>query len=82
MTNMVRWQSHWHVVRQTLSFFQNDFAGRIGSRVLEIGHTLRGSVVSMISVVWYRAIFGRDPEAQDVKGRIDLTYSGVLPIIR
>ena len=39
MTNMVRWQSHWHVVRQTLSFFQNDFAGRIGSRVLEIGHT-------------------------------------------
>ncbi|MBG1231706.1 ABC transporter ATP-binding protein [Aestuariivirga litoralis] len=58
MTNMVRWQSHWHVVRQTLSFFQNDFAGRIGSRVLEIGHTLRGSVVSMISVVWYLAALG------------------------
>ena len=58
MTNMVRWQSHWHVVRQTLSFFQNDFAGRIGSRVLEIGHTLRGSVVSLISVVWYLAALG------------------------
>jgi len=40
------------------------------------------NVAAMISVVWYRAIFGRDPEAQDVKGRIDLTYSGVLPIIR
>ncbi|MBP1853324.1 ABC transporter ATP-binding protein [Rhizobium halophytocola] len=58
VTNMVRWQSHWHVVRQNISFFQNDFAGRIGSRVLEIGHTLRGSVVSVISVVWYLAALG------------------------
>jgi len=58
LTNMVRWQSHWHVVRQTLAFFQNDFAGRIGSRVLEIGHTLRGSAVSLISVVWYLAALG------------------------
>ena len=58
VTNLVRWQSHWHVVRQNISFFQNDFAGRIGSRVLEIGHTLRGSVVSVISVVWYLAALG------------------------
>lgn len=27
VTNMVRWQSHWHVVRQSWAFFQNDFAG-------------------------------------------------------
>jgi ATP-binding cassette subfamily B multidrug efflux pump len=58
VTNMVRWQSHWHVVRQNISFFQNDFAGRIGSRVLEVGHTLRNSVVSVISVVWYLAALG------------------------
>ncbi|SMC62467.1 ABC transporter ATP-binding protein [Rhizobium sp. RU36D] len=58
VTNMVRWQSHWHVIRQNISFFQNDFAGRIGSRVLEIGHTLRASVVSVISVVWYLAALG------------------------
>ena len=30
LTNMIRWQSHWHVVRQSWSYFQNDFAGRIG----------------------------------------------------
>ncbi|EKF60105.1 ABC transporter-like protein [Agrobacterium albertimagni AOL15] len=58
VTNMVRWQSHWHVIRQNISFFQNDFAGRIGSRILEIGHTLRSSVVSIISVVWYLAALG------------------------
>jgi ATP-binding cassette subfamily B multidrug efflux pump len=58
VTNMVRWQSHWHVVRQNISFFHNDFAGRIGSRVLEVGHTLRGSVVSVVGVVWYLAALG------------------------
>src|SRR5215468_8540015 len=29
LTNLIRWQSHWHVVRQSWTFFQNDFAGRI-----------------------------------------------------
>ncbi|MBT9290813.1 ABC transporter ATP-binding protein [Prosthecodimorpha staleyi] len=58
LTNLVRWQSHWHVVRQNLSFFQNDFAGRIGSRVMETGYALRASAVSMISVVWYLVALG------------------------
>src|SRR3954452_16893742 len=25
LTNRVRWQNHWHVVRQSWAFFQNDF---------------------------------------------------------
>ena len=29
VTSLIRWQSHWHVVRQSWPFFQNDFAGRI-----------------------------------------------------
>src|SRR3954469_14190694 len=29
VTTLIRWQSHWHVVRQSWLFFQNDFAGRI-----------------------------------------------------
>ena len=31
-TSLIRWQSHWHVVRQSWPFFQNDFAGRIANR--------------------------------------------------
>lgn len=58
LTNLVRWQSHWHVIRQNLAFFQNDFAGRIGSRVMETGYALRASAVSMVSVVWYLAALG------------------------
>ncbi len=58
LTNLVRWQSHWHVVRQTLAFFQNDFAGRIGSRVMETGYALRASAASLVSVVWYLVALG------------------------
>ena len=31
---MIRWQNHWHVVRQSWTFFQNDFAGRIANGVM------------------------------------------------
>src|SRR5262245_30276841 len=42
-TSLIRWQSHWHVVRQGLTFFQNDFAGRIANRVMQTGGSLRES---------------------------------------
>jgi ATP-binding cassette subfamily B multidrug efflux pump len=32
--NLIRWQNHWHVARQSWGFFQNDFAGRIANRVM------------------------------------------------
>ncbi|MCB2003183.1 MAG: ABC transporter ATP-binding protein, partial [Rhodoferax sp.] len=35
VTTLVRWQSHWHVVRQGSPFFQNDFAGRLANRVMQ-----------------------------------------------
>jgi ATP-binding cassette subfamily B multidrug efflux pump len=58
MTNLIRWQSHWHVVRQSWTFFQNDFAGRIANRVMQTGPALRESVVQSINAVWYIAVYG------------------------
>jgi hypothetical protein len=46
VTSLIRWQSHWHVVRQSWPFFQNDFAGRIANRVMQTSNALRESVVS------------------------------------
>ena len=43
-TQMIRWQSHWHVVRQSWPFFQNDFAGRLATRVMQTGYSVRESV--------------------------------------
>jgi ATP-binding cassette subfamily B multidrug efflux pump len=58
VTNMIRWQSHWHVVRQNLPFFQNDFAGRIASRVMQTANAIRESVMSSIRGVFYIAAYG------------------------
>ena len=58
LTNLIRWQSHWHVVRQSWSFFQNDFAGRIANRVMQTGPSLRESVVSGTNAVWYILVYG------------------------
>ena len=44
-TSLIRWQSHWHVVRQSLTFFQNDFAGRIANRVMQTGGSFRESAM-------------------------------------
>jgi ATP-binding cassette subfamily B multidrug efflux pump len=58
VTNMIRWQSHRHVVRQSWPFFQNDFAGRIAARVMETGPALRESVVISITAVWGILVYG------------------------
>jgi len=58
VTSLIRWQSHWHVVRQSWPFFQNDFAGRIANRVMQTSNSLRESVVSVIRALWYIVVYG------------------------
>jgi ATP-binding cassette subfamily B multidrug efflux pump len=58
LTNLVRWQSHWHVVRQSWTFFQNDFAGRVANRVMQAGPALQSSVIASVNAVWYILIYG------------------------
>ena len=58
MTNLVRWQSHLHVVRQSWPFFQNDFAGRIAARVMETGPAVRQSAVAGVTAVWGILVYG------------------------
>ncbi len=58
VTTLIRWQSHWHVVRQSGPFFQNDFAGRLANRVMNTGHALRESVVASVRAIWYIVVYG------------------------
>jgi ATP-binding cassette subfamily B multidrug efflux pump len=58
LNNLIRWQNHWHVVRQSWTFFQNDFAGRIASRVMQTGPSIRESVVSAVNAIWYIIVYG------------------------
>ncbi|WP_366654892.1 ABC transporter ATP-binding protein [Fodinicurvata sp. EGI_FJ10296] len=57
LTNRVRWENHRYVVRQSLNFFQNDFAGRIAQKVMQTGPALREAVVNVIDGVWFLAIY-------------------------
>jgi ATP-binding cassette subfamily B multidrug efflux pump len=58
VSNRIRWQNHWHVVRQSWAFFQNDFAGRIANRVMQTGPAIRETVVALINGVWYILVYG------------------------
>ncbi|ADH89777.1 ABC transporter related protein [Ancylobacter novellus DSM 506] len=55
--SLIRWQSYRWVVRQSLGYFQSDFAGRIATRVLQAGPALRGSVVEVIDALWYVTVY-------------------------
>jgi ATP-binding cassette subfamily B multidrug efflux pump len=57
-TGLIRWQSHWHVVRQSWAFFQNDFAGRISNRVMQTGPSVRSTLTATITTVWYILVYG------------------------
>src|SRR5581483_6846197 len=56
-TNLVRWQTHRYVLRQTVGFFTNDFAGRIASKIIQTGPALRESVVQVCDALWFVTIY-------------------------
>ena len=57
MTSMIRWQNHNHVLKQSLNFFQSDFAGRIANRIMQTGNSLRDSAVQAVDALWHVAIY-------------------------
>ncbi len=57
LTNRIRWRTHRYVLRQSLSYFQNDFAGRIAQKVMQTGHAVREAVLNVIDGVWFLIIF-------------------------
>lgn len=57
MTSMIRWQNHNYVLRQSLNFFQNDFAGRIAQRTMQTGNALRDSAVQAVDALWHVLIY-------------------------
>ncbi len=57
LTNLVRWQNYRYVLRQSLGFFQNDFAGRISQKILQTGHALRETVLGIVEGLWTLIIY-------------------------
>lgn len=55
--NLIRRQSHWYVLRHSLSYFQNDFAGRIANKVQQMGPAMRDVMTQFIGSVMYVSVF-------------------------
>ncbi len=56
-TNLMRWQNHRYVLRQSMSFFQNDFAGRIASRIMQTGPALRQTMIQLSDALWHVVLY-------------------------
>ncbi|MFT5510482.1 MAG: ATP-binding cassette subfamily B multidrug efflux pump [Hyphomicrobiaceae bacterium] len=54
---LVRWQSHRRVLRQSYRFFQDDFAGRIATKVMQSGQSLGDFLINLIQSIWFFTVF-------------------------
>lgn len=57
LTNRIRWRSHVYTLGHALTYFNNDFAGRVASRVVQVGQAVRSATVEVIDDLWYVLIF-------------------------
>jgi len=55
--SLVRWQAYAHISRQSLSFFQDEFAGRVVTKVWQSGQAIGDFMVSLLQVAWFIAIY-------------------------
>ncbi len=55
--NLIRWQANAYVLRQSYAFFQNDFAGRIATKVWQAGQAAGDLIESFIQVVWFFVVY-------------------------
>ncbi|NBB12473.1 ABC transporter ATP-binding protein [Pseudomonas sp. SLFW] len=57
MTSLINWQNHSYVLKQSVNFFQSDFAGRIAQRIVQTGNALRDSAVQAVDAMWHVLIY-------------------------
>ena len=53
MQEQVRWRAHTHLLGQSSSFFQNEFAGRLSNRVMKQGESIEDSTYMAFEGIWY-----------------------------
>lgn len=57
LVTLVRWQQHKYVLKQSLNFFNSDFAGTIANRIIQTGNALRSSALSCVNAIWHVVIY-------------------------
>ncbi|QBY01173.1 ABC transporter ATP-binding protein [Rhodophyticola sp. CCM32] len=57
MQEQTRWRAHKHLLGQSLGFFQNDFAGRLSNRVMQMGPAVEDSVYMAFEGIWFSTTY-------------------------
>ncbi|MFS4583628.1 ABC transporter ATP-binding protein [Phaeobacter sp. C3_T13_0] len=57
LQEQVRWQAHRHLLGQSAGFFQNDFAGRLSNRVMQMGPAVQDSVHMLFEAVLFAVTY-------------------------
>ena len=52
-----RWLSHQHMLRQSMSFFQDEFAGRVSQKVMQTALAVRETVMKLMDLLVYVAVY-------------------------
>ena len=54
---IVRWLAHRYLLRQSLSFFHDEFAGRIATRVMQTALAVRQTVIKLLDIMVYVVVY-------------------------
>ena len=54
---LVRWKTHRYLLRQSLGFFQDEFAGRIATRVMQTSLAVRSTVIKLLDIMVYVSMY-------------------------
>ncbi|MFE0014759.1 ABC transporter ATP-binding protein [Mesorhizobium sp. NPDC059054] len=50
--SMVRWQAFRRVIQQPYGFYQNDFAGRIATKIMQGGEAVGDFIINVLQTMW------------------------------
>jgi ATP-binding cassette subfamily B multidrug efflux pump len=53
----IRWQAHRYLLGQSLSFYQDEFAGRIATKLMQTSLSIREAVMKMLDVLLFIAVY-------------------------
>ncbi len=53
----IRWQAHRYVVGQSLDYFQNEFAGRVATKVMQTALAVRETVMKTLDIMVYVSVY-------------------------
>jgi len=53
----IRWMAHRYLLGQSFAFYQNEFAGRVATKVMQTALAVRETVMKMLDVLVYVAVY-------------------------